>query len=193
MSKFVLPCNHCGSSVIIARSQAGMTIPCDGCGQVLQAPTIRNFGTLQQVEAETPVAATPKGSLWLSLLAAIAFIVGAGSLAYTGVIGWEHYTLLNQAAVSKMDLTKNEADYIRDVRSASMQATPADTWDYWNEMTQFGLSQASTPDFFRFKRYLEAQRPVLFQWGTISAVSFSIFAAIALMLRRPKKSAGPVA
>lgn len=190
MSKFVLPCNHCGSSVVIARSQAGMTIPCDGCGQVLQAPTIRNFGTLKQVEVETPVAATPKGSLWLSLLAAIAFIVGAGSLAYTCTIGWEHYTLLNQAAVSKMDLTKSEEDYVKDVRAASMQATPADTWDYWNEMTQFGLSQASTPDFFLFKRYVEAQRPVLFRWGAVSGISFCIFAGIALLLRRPKKSSG---
>lgn len=193
MSKFVLPCNHCGSSVVIARSQAGMSIPCGGCGVVLQAPTIRHFGTLKQVEVETPVPTTPKSSLWLSLLAAIAFIVGAGSLAYTGAIGWEHYNLLNQVAAAKMDLTKNEEDYIRDTRSASLQATPADTWDYWNEVTQFGLSQASTPDFFRIKRYIEAQRPVLFQWGTVSAVSFSIFAGIALMLRRPKKSSVPVA
>ena len=119
MSKFVLPCNSCGSSMVIARTQAGMSIPCDGCGVVLQVPTIRNFGSLKQVEAETPVAATPKRSLWLSWLAAIAFIAGAGSLAYTGTIGWEHYNLLNQVAAAKMDLTKNEEDYVRDVRTES--------------------------------------------------------------------------
>ena len=192
MSKFVLPCNSCGSSMVIARTQAGMSIPCDGCGVVLQVPTIRNFGSLKQVEAETPVAATPKRSLWLSWLAAIAFIAGAGSLAYTGTIGWEHYNLLNQVAAAKMDLTKNEEDYVRDVRTASLKATPADTWDYWNEVTQFGLSQASTPDFFRIKRYIEAQRPVLLKWGAVSAVSFTIFAAVTLMLRRPKKSYAPL-
>ncbi|MFY7874274.1 MAG: hypothetical protein ACOVQM_02435, partial [Pirellula sp.] len=113
---------------------------------------------------------------------------GAGSLAYTGSIGWELYTLMNQVTTAKLDLNKNEEDYVRDVRTASLKATPADTWDYWNEMTEFGLSQASTPDFFKIKRYIEAQRPELLKWGAVSAVCFAVFAAVTLMLRRPKKS-----
>ena len=186
MSKYVLPCDQCGSSAVISRSQAGMTIPCEACDAILQVPTIRNFGTLKEVEAESLTPVTSKNSLWLSSLAAIAFIVGAASLTYTGMVGWEYYNLLHQVAVAKMDLTKNEEDFVRDVRAASMQATPADTWDYWNEMTEVGLSQVSTPDFFRIKRYIESQKPILFQWGTTALVSFAIFTAIALVLRKSK-------
>lgn len=123
------------------------------------------------------------------MVAAIALIVGVGSLTYTGVVGWEHYNLLKQVSMAKWDLTRNEQDYIDTVRKASANATPADTWDYWNEMTEMGLSQISTPDFFRMKRYLETQRPILFRWGTVAIVSFSVFAVVAFLQRRPKKRA----
>ena len=166
-----------------------MSLSCEKCGETLKVPTIRNLGSLKLVEAEVVKPTTSKNSVWLSILAAIAFIVGSASLAYVGSVTWEHFRLLALAKEYKMDLTKTEEDYVRDGRESSKNATPADTWDYWNEMVANGLADSSTPDFFRIKRYIESQKPIMARWGTVAAISFLTFFGLTwLHLRRKART-----
>jgi len=195
MSSYLLPCD-CGAKVTISRSQAGMSLLCPQCSTQLQVPTIRNMSLLAAAESPVdkskPHGHSTKGTrnrspIFLGLLAAAFMLVAIGSLAYAGWIAYERYSILSNLSESKVDLSKTEEDFLKEIRATALQAPPADTWDYWNLLANQGLSEPNPPDFFRIKRYLAAQKPVMNRWFAIGGVSLALFVATAFITQKMTK------
>jgi hypothetical protein len=189
MSHFLLPCD-CGAKVTISRSQAGMTVPCHQCAKQLQVPTIRNMSSLAIADsaelekdsiAKRGLPSRSRSPWMLGLLSAVFMLVAIGSLAYASFIAYERYSIFADLKEAKVDLTKTEEDFISQIRAISLQASPADTWDYWNELTEQGLTEPNPPEFFRVKRYLGARKPVMEKWFAIGGVSLALFLGTAVL------------
>ena len=186
MSQYLLPCS-CGANFPVSRSQAGMSLPCPQCGKSIDVPTIRNMVSLPLATTAQSSATNTKSSVWLGLAAAISFLVAAIALYYGGSLAWERYDIRSRMVAQKVDLTMTEEDFFNETRKSTMNASPADTWDYWNALVQEGLNDPNPPDYFKLMRYLESRKPAMVNSFVTAGVSLAIFAALAFLMQRVKK------
>jgi hypothetical protein len=190
MSQYLMSCD-CGAKTPVSRSQAGMSLPCAGCGKSLDVPTIRNMSSLAvSVDSvgkdKNKIGGRP--SIILGLFAALALSIGISTLSYGLYLAWDQYQWTSSLTSQKIDLSRTEEDFIEDVRTVRLQASPADTWDFWNILLEEGLSEPDPPDFFKAKRFIESRKPWISGSLTIASVSLAIFAALAFLMQRTKRS-----
>jgi hypothetical protein len=188
MSQYLLPCD-CGAKTPVSRSQAGVSLPCSGCGTPLDVPTIRNMAKLAVVSEASTKAKNKAGkpSILLGLIAALALSVGIATLAYGGSLAWDQYQLISEITEQKVDLSNDEEDFVREIRTRRLKATPADTWDYWNILVNEGLNEPDPPEFFKIKRFIDSRKPWISGSLSVAAVSLSIFAISGFLMQRLRR------
>jgi hypothetical protein len=186
MIQYLMPCD-CGAKTPVNRSQAGMTLPCSGCGKSLDVPTIRNMASLAVETAPSPKAKSGRPSIALGLLAAAALIVGIATLAYGSVLAWDHYQITSGLTRDNIDLSKSEDEFLAEMRKQRLNAPPADTWDFWNLLVDEGLSEPNPPDYFKIKRYLDNQKPWIQKLFATSGISLSVFALSAFLMQKLRR------
>jgi hypothetical protein len=187
MNQYQIPC-ECGTKTLVSRSQAGMRIPCAGCGKPIEVPTIRNLAAFAITSAAAkPVATKSSGTgpwILLGFIASIALIAGVGTLIYGSMLAWDSYVLKADLEKQEVDLTKTEEDFYVEMRGIRENAPPADTWDYWNALIEEGLSEPNPPEFFKIKRYIDSQTPWIRGNFSVAATSLTIFALSAFLMQR---------
>lgn len=191
MSKYLLPCS-CGANIPVSRSQAGMNLPCPQCGKKIEVPTIRQMSTLEAVDASVSTAKNSTSPNSLRIFAALSLIVGLVALFYGGRLFLERYSIISVLAKQDMDLSKTEDDFLADMRKTSMSFTPADTWDYWNELTTEGMVDPNPPDLFKFKRFLEGRYPWMQGSLIIAGISLMMFAISSIIMFRGSRFADKI-
>ena len=170
MSLYQLPCPHCGTKLNVAKSQAGMTISCASCGGNVDVPTVRGFSELALAEPEAGGRARKaKGSATaIRILSVLLLMISIPCLAYGGYL----YSI--PASVSdRMDLT--EEDLIKDIQKTMENLPPASSWDVWNEVALDGIAEMPIPQYFVFKRMVEAQRPTMLTCLWVGGGCFAAF------------------
>jgi len=187
MSQFVLPC-ACGAQIPVNRSQAGMSLPCPQCGKPVEVPTIRKLAEFASDVVEKNDSARSGALKWLTPVAAISFIVGLIGLSYAGYLCYERYDYLLFVAQIGGELNLSEEDFIKEIRKSASQSPPADTWDYWNTMLYDGLKDASPPDLFRVKRYLEARWPTLVLSFLVGLTGLCVFGVCSFAIQKRRKA-----
>jgi len=186
MSQFVLPC-ACGAQIPVNRSQAGMSLPCPQCGKPVEVPTIRKLAEFASGVVEKKDSTRSGALKWLTPVAAVSFIVGLIGLSYAGYLYYERYTYLSFVAQIGGDLNLTEEDFMKEIRKSASQSPPADTWDYWNTMLYDGLKDASPPELFRAKRYLEARWPTLVQSFLVGLTGLGVFGISSFAIQKRRK------
>ena len=186
MSQFLLPCT-CGAKIPVNRSQAGMSLPCLECGKTIEVPTIRK---LAEFASSVPVKkeAISRSGKWLGPIAAIAFIIGLIGLAYGGSLAYERHNYLSELTKNGANINLTEAEYISEIRKSALLSAPADTWDFWNAIVNNGLTDPDPPGFFRVKRYLASQVPLMLCSFLIGGISFGVFALSTFLMQKVRKS-----
>ena len=188
MSQFLLPC-ACGAKIPVNRSQAGMSLPCPQCGDIMEVPTIRNLSKFASTAPEGKEPKRSRSVKWLGPVAALSFIVGLIGLSYAGSLYYERYTTLTYVSQAGADLNLTEENFMAEVRKSASQSSPADTWDYWNIMLNDGLKDANPPDLFQAKRFLEARWPTLVSSFLVGLAGFGLFGIFSFLLQKIRKNA----
>jgi hypothetical protein len=185
MSQFLLPC-RCGGEIHINRSQAGMSLPCPQCGELVEVPTIRKMAELR-VATESPTSQPAKQSTALRLFAAISLIVGLVGLFDGGMVFWERSSIIKGLENMKLNMSMSEDDFLGDMKELSMKASPADTWDYWNQLIDEGLTAPDPPEFFKYKRYVESRSPRMIRSSVIGFAGLLFFAICSVAMFSGKR------
>jgi hypothetical protein len=186
MSQFLLPC-VCGSKIPVNRSQAGMSLACSQCGQVVEVPTIRNLSQFEVVSSPTARPKSMQLTKWLGPVAVLSLLVGLFGLAYAGFLYYERSGYYAMIRHYKADIKMTEADFAAKEREFAMRSTPADTWDNWNKMLSGGLQDPDPPDFFRVKRFLEKRWPTLVWTSTVGLVGMLVFGLCTVVIQKSRK------
>jgi hypothetical protein len=181
MSLHNLPCPNCHAKLSVTKSQAGMIVNCPSCGSNVPVPTVRGFSELELAEPENKSrSSSNKGTnTFVRVLSVLLLLVSVPCLAYGGYL----YSI--RASVSDpLDLT--EEDLIEEVRQSMLDLPPSGIWDIWNDVAVDGITELPIPDYFRFKRMVEAQRPVMQTCLAVGGCCFAAFVATLFLSRKPK-------
>ncbi len=181
MSQYLLPCS-CGAKVPVSRSQAGMSLNCPECSSSLSVPTIRNLSQLEAVSSVSP--ATPdsvkKPGALMRIVAGLLLLLGIACTSYGGMMAYDRITF-------PIPLDHKEEDFLKESRDRVSELTPAGAWDAWNYMAATGLSEVSTPDYFRIQRAFRENEPYMI--GFLAAgLGFLIAFAASVWFSRSRKS-----
>lgn len=158
-----------------------MIVSCPSCGTNVPVPTIRGFSELLLAEPEsTPRTSTyPGGNAFIRILAVLLLLVSIPCLAYGGYL----YSI--RASVSDpLELT--EEDLIEEVRQSMLDLPPSGVWDIWNDVAVDGITELPIPDYFRFKRMVEAQRPIMQTCFAVGGGCLAAFIATLFLSKRPR-------
>ena len=156
-----------------------MIVSCPSCGTNVPVPTIRGFSelVLAEPEGKPRTSGSKGGNAFVRILAVLLLLVSVPCLAYGGYL----YSI--RASVSDpLDLT--EEDLIEEVRQSMQDLPPSGVWDIWNDVAVDGITELPIPDYFRFKRMVETQRPIM---QTCFAVGGGCLAAFVVTLFLSKK------
>jgi DNA-directed RNA polymerase subunit RPC12/RpoP len=181
MSQYHLPCPNCQAKLPVSKSQAGMIVNCPSCGSNVPVPTIRGFSKLELAEPDNKsrTSHTKAANTFVRILAVLLLLVSVPTLAYGGYL----YSI--RASVSDpLDLT--EEDLIEDVRKSMLVLPPSGIWDVWNDVAIDGITELPIPDYFRFKRMVEAQRPIMQTCFAVGGCCLAGFVATLFLSRKPK-------
>lgn len=158
-----------------------MIVNCPSCGSNVPVPTIRGFSELILAEPETKSRAPSSkgGNPLVRILAVLFLLVSVPCLAYGGYL----YSI--RASVSDpLDLT--EEDLIEEVRQSMQELPPSGIWDIWNDVALDGITEMPIPDYFRFKRMVEAQRPIMQTCFAVGGGCLAAFIATLFLSKRLK-------
>jgi hypothetical protein len=181
MSLYHLPCPTCQSKLSVSKSQAGMIVNCPSCGSNVPVPTIRGFSELVLAEPESKSRASTAqvGNPLVRILSVVLLLVSVPCLAYGGYL----YSI--RASVSDpLELT--EEDLIEEVRQSMLALPPSGIWDIWNDVAVDGITELPIPDYFRFKRMVDAQRPIMQTCFAVGGCCLAAFIATLFLSKRPK-------
>ena len=158
-----------------------MIVNCPSCGSNVPVPTVRGFSELELAEPENKSrASNSKGAnAFVRILSVLFLLVSLPCLAYGGYL----YSI--RASVSDpLDLT--EEDLIEDVRKSMLELPPSGIWDVWNDVAIDGITELPIPDYFRFKRMVEAQRPIMQTCFAAGGFCLAAFVTTLFLSRKPK-------
>jgi hypothetical protein len=158
-----------------------MIVNCPSCGSNAPVPTVRGFSELKLAEPEQKtrsVAAKGTGSL-VRILAVLLLLVSVPCLSYGGYL----YSIRASVAVP-LELT--EEDMVEEISLSMQQLPPSGVWDVWNEVAVDGIAEMQIPDYFLFKRMVEAQRPTMQTCFLVGGCCFAAFIATLFLSRKAK-------
>ncbi len=159
-TRYLLPCS-CGKKIAIEVAQAGQTVRC-ACGAEIEAPTMREITSLEQVEPEAQTRHSRPSAGWSRRQAWMLFgaVLTIGAVAMTAWLQWSRPRL-------------------KDVQTLS----PLESWGLWQEL-RLGANRDPSPGVKAFAKALVANR----QWTVvaISLIGLGLFVTVGSFVRRKR-------
>lgn len=190
MSRYLLPCPACSQSFAVGIAQAGSTVPCPHCGQVVDVPGTRQLRSLPPAVEDRAAPAkgggnrrldAEGGSIAFRLLTAGLLLASCSGLAYGGYLLYLRWN-------APIIFGHTEEELYQEMMEKSLADPPATVWDHWNFLVDAGIPDPSPPPYFLYSRMYEEQKPWMIGSLAVGAVSLVAFLALSWLASKRVRS-----
>ena len=157
---FALTCS-CGSTVPVSVKQAGSTVVCPACSNVIDVPKLRDIRQLEPIES--PTERRTRGN-W-SGLQGLLFVLGFLCMAIAA--GSSYYTFAHRLHYDEVEKPQPEQiEFEHDINLITL----VDSWETWKQFKDANLAGRPTPYYVYAQEQVERMDGWLKIFGIVATV-----------------------